>query len=527
MKKLRNCIFINTIVLLLLFCHTIYANTTTDFRGVWISTIYSADFPSVQNDPEKQQEEFISHLNQLKTLGINQVLVQVRPRGDAFYVSDLNPWSHVLTGVQGQDPMYDVMEFMITETHKRGMEFHAWLNPYRITTSGTLTADLAPTHMALQNPDWVLNSGTALYFNPALPEVTQYLCDTVAEIVSNYNVDGIHFDDYFYPSNYPLPEGELPNGTIANERRGHINDMIQKVGETIKSINPSVSYGISPMGIWKNISSDTNGSNTKGTEGYYTVFADALDWIQNGYIDYITPQIYWEIGNEYADYTTLVKWWSEQVKGTNVALYIGQGIYKDVVSQEITEQLLVNEEYDVDGSIFFSMRDLLNDRQGVGTAIKKYYSTPTENTTTPVVIEKKKASVTNATVFVNGTEIAFETYTIDDYSYFKLRDIATALNHSNKPFNTIWDNETSTIHIIPNTPYDTPSISGTLASADSIAITSTASLMMNNESQKLSAFQINDYTYYKLRDLGKLLDFGIVWDETTQTIGIDTSKFYE
>ncbi len=331
-----------------------------DMRAVWISTVYSADYPSTQNNPSAQKQEFIEKLEQIKALGLNTVVVQVRPKGDAFYNSAYNPWSAVLTGVQGKHPGYDPMAFMIAETHKRGMEFHAWLNPYRITTSGTDLAALSSDHIARQHPDWILTHKNAMYFNPAREEVKQYIEDSVAEIVQNYDVDAIHFDDYFYPSNYPLPEGESRDGAVANERRRHVDDLISRVSKRINSIKPNVAFGISPMGIWKNNTSDTQGSATKGAEGYYSVYGDAKKWIEQEWVDYITPQIYWEIGNPSADYETLVKWWNDVVEGTDVDLYIGQNIYKDNIAADMKQKLQINEKYhNVDGNCYFSLRDLL------------------------------------------------------------------------------------------------------------------------------------------------------------------------
>ena len=349
-----------------------------DMRAVWVSTVYNMDYPSVgsRNNPEKQKEEYIQLLDRLQELGMNTVFVQVRPKADALYKSSINPWSDVLTGTEGKDPGYDPMAFMIEETHKRGMEFHAWLNPYRVTTSGTNINALAQNHPARLNPNWVISYDNRLYYNPALPEVQQHIADTVAEIVTKYDVDGIHFDDYFYPSNYPLPAGEGRDGAVANSRRQDINQMVQKVYQTIKKIDSSVDFGISPIGIWKNQSSDPQGSLTSGGEGYYSVFADAKTWIENGWIDYIIPQIYWEIGHAKADYATLVEWWANAVRGTNVKLYIGQGIYKDEIASTITKNLSVSRKYfNVKGNAYFSLRDLLANRQGVAESIKEYHRT--------------------------------------------------------------------------------------------------------------------------------------------------------
>ena len=300
MKKLTSGLLCVALGMTTIAVQEVYAAENTDMRAVWISTVYSADYPSAINNEEAQKAEFIEKLERAQELGLNTVVVQIRPKGDAFYESELNPWSAVLTGVQGQDPGYDPMAFMIKETHKRGMEFHAWMNPYRITTSGTDLSALSADHMARKHLDWILTYNNAMYYNPAKDEVKEYICDTVEEIVDNYDVDAIHFDDYFYPSNYPLPEGEDRDGVTAEERRDHVNDLIRQVYRTIKKANASVEFGISPMGIWKNSTSDPEGSATKGTEGYYSVFGDAKTWVEKGWVDYIVPQIYWEQGNAYA-----------------------------------------------------------------------------------------------------------------------------------------------------------------------------------------------------------------------------------
>lgn len=358
------------------------ATYENDMRGVWISTVYNLDYPSTKNNITAQQNEFIAKLDTLQAMGINTVFVQVRPKADALYASSINPWSDVLTGTQGKSPGYDPMAFMIEETHKRGMEFHAWLNPYRVTTSGTDLSALAVNHPARLNPSWVFSYNNALYYNPELEAVKQHIVDTVKEIVTYYDVDGIHFDDYFYPSSYPLPAGEGKDGAVANARREAVNDMVRRVGTTIKSLNASynksVQFGISPPGIWKNSSSDATGSNTAGRESYYAVFADCRTWIQNEWIDYIAPQIYWQTGHSKADYETLVKWWSDEVSGTKVKLYIGQGIYTDAVATEIDTQLSINKKYEaVKGSIYFSLKDLLNNRMSCKDKITSFYKNNT------------------------------------------------------------------------------------------------------------------------------------------------------
>jgi len=533
MKKLTSGLLCLALGMTTIAVQEVYGADSTDMRAVWISTVYSADYPSTINNEAAQKAEFIEKLEQAQALGMNTVVVQVRPKGDAFYESELNPWSAVLTGAQGMDPGYDPMAFMIEETHKRGMEFHAWMNPYRITTSGVDLAVLSADNMARKHPDWILIYNNAMYYNPALDEVQDYICDTVEEIVENYDVDAIHFDDYFYPSNYPLPEGEDRDGLVANERRDHVNDLIKGVYKTIKKADSSVEFGISPMGIWKNSTSDPEGSATRGTEGYYSVFGDAKTWVEKGWVDYIVPQIYWEQGNAYADYETMVKWWSDVVKGTGVDLYIGHGIYKDIVAAEITEQLEINENYNVKGSFFFSLRDLLDNRKGCADAVQVYYAevdvpeVVVPEPEIPVTVQKKVAYAARAKVTVNGTPVEFQTYTIDDYTYFKLRDIADAINGTQKQFMTFWDESTQSIQLVRRAPYTSTGSSAVGKYGDTIASTSTAKLYCDGVRKYVSAYTINDYTYYKLRDIAQLIDMGVTWNESTMTIGMETGQSYK
>ena len=359
-----------------------FATTKEEMRAVWISTIYNLDYPSTKNNINAQKQEFNEILDKLQNMGMNTVVVQVRPKADALYKSNINPWSEVLTGVQGKDPGYDPLAFMVEAAHARNMEIHAWLNPYRVTTSGTDLTALSSNHPARLNPSWTFTYNNALYYNPEEEGVKQHIVDTVTEIATNYNVDGIHFDDYFYPSSYPLPAGEDKDGIVANMRRYHVNDMVSRVHTALQNVNhtyyKNIVFGISPAGIWKNSTTDVTGSNTNGNQSYYSVYADTRAWIQNGWIDYVVPQIYWETGHKLADYETLVKWWSNEVVGTNVKLYIGQGVYRDAVASQIATQLDINANYSqVEGSFYFSLRDLLKNRMNAATQIKNYYNANT------------------------------------------------------------------------------------------------------------------------------------------------------
>ncbi|CEO12418.1 cell surface protein [[Clostridium] sordellii] len=367
--------------------------TLYEFRGVWVATVYDIDWPKTKDNPEAQKQEFIELLDKIQSLNLNAVFVQVRPTSDAFYDSKINPWSVFLTGVQGKYPGYDPMKFMIEETHKRNMQFHAWLNPYRITTKGTDLSVLADNNPAKLHPEWVLSHNDALFYNPQNQEVINYVATTVFEIVSNYDVDGIHFDEYFYPYGYPPPECDCEWGCgclctcncicgceyvcedTAENRRESINNLIKTVYRVIKATKPNVEFGVSPFGVWKNKSSNVTGSNTNALEGYYDLYTDSLSWIQDGIIDYIAPQVYWETTNVDNPYETLVKWWASIVDGTKVKLYIGQNINKKETAREVDKEIEINRQYkEVKGNILFSYRDIAENNEGVVEKLQRVYS---------------------------------------------------------------------------------------------------------------------------------------------------------
>lgn len=293
---------------------------------------------------EKMQQTLIDQLNSLQKAGINAIIFQVRPEADALYASQLEPWSRYLTGVQGQapDPYWDPMQFMIDECHKRCMEFHAWINPYRALTS--LKNGIAPTHLYNIHPEWFVTYGNQLYFNPALPESRHHICMVVMDIVSRYDVDAIHMDDYFYP--YPVNGQDFPdNATFARYgkgfsskgdwRRHNVNMLIEEIHDTVRRVKPWVKFGISPFGIYRNESSDPLGSRTKGLQNYDDLYADVLLWARNGWIDYNIPQIYWHVGHPVADYETLVKWWARNSE--NRPLFIGQSVQNTVQNTDPTD----------------------------------------------------------------------------------------------------------------------------------------------------------------------------------------------
>ena len=330
------CVF-----LLLLMVGGVFAQVQTgsaypkrEFRAAWIQSV-NGQFRGMPT--EKLKQNLIGQLNSLQKAGINAIIFQVRPEADALYASRLEPWSRFLTGVQGKapEPYWDPMQFMIDECHKRGMEFHAWINPYRTKT--TLKSELAPNHVYNIHPEWFVTYGDQLYFDPALPESRRHICMVVSDIVSRYDVDAIHMDDYFYP--YPIKGKDFPDdasfarfgGGFSNKgdwRRSNVNVLIKKLHETIREIKPWVKFGVSPFGIYRNESSDPLGSKTKGLQNYDDLYADVLLWAREGWIDYNIPQIYWHIGHPVADYETLVKWWARNTE--NRPLFIGQSVMNTV-----------------------------------------------------------------------------------------------------------------------------------------------------------------------------------------------------
>ncbi|WP_117885519.1 glycoside hydrolase family 10 protein [Aureibaculum luteum] len=391
-----------TIIIVLFSAQFIFAQKINhEFRGVWVATVNNIDWPSKKNlNPTKQKAELIKLLDQFKDLNFNAIIFQIRPTADAFYNSSYEPWSAYLTDSINSPPKpyYDPLAFAIAETHKRGMEFHAWLNPYRVLINykNTTTKPLA---LLKEKPDWFLNYGETTYFNPGVPEVRTYTNKVVAEIVQNYDVDAIHFDDYFYPykiANEVFPDadafknfgGKFYPNQIDNWRRDNVNTIIEELHTTIKSIKPWVQFGISPFGVWRNKADDPTGSNTDaGQTNYDHLYADVLLWTKKGWLDYILPQIYWQIGHDKADYKTIAEWWIKNNYNTN--LYIGQAMYrlggktdeawKQKNKTEIEKQLDLNRSLPtIKGSTYFSAKSFNKNAFGINKILKEnYYQHPT------------------------------------------------------------------------------------------------------------------------------------------------------
>lgn len=361
------------------------------FRAMWIASVVNIDWPSAPGLPvEQQKAEFIAWLDLAKQLNLNAVISQVRPTADAFWPSPYEPWSQYLTGTQGQDPGYDPLAFQIEEAHKRNLEYHAWFNPYRVSMQ-TDPSKLVPTHPARVHPDWVFPYGPKLYYNPGIPAVRRFVQDAMFDAVKRYDVDGAHFDDYFYP--YPVAGQELPDldtfreyGTgyaeIGDWRRHNIDLLVSEFHQRVQAHKPWVKFGISPFGIWRNKSEDPYGSDTNGTESYDANYADTRRWVKQGFVDYINPQIYWQIGLAVADYAKLTPWWADVANGTDVALYIGQATYKETSGvfgpDEMTDHLTFNQDYpQVDGDVYFSAKDVRDDAQeAMSQLVADHYTRP-------------------------------------------------------------------------------------------------------------------------------------------------------
>ncbi|MGJ6964940.1 glycoside hydrolase family 10 protein [Streptosporangium sp. G11] len=363
-------------------------------RGVWIATVKNIDWPSRTGlSPARQRAEYVKILDNAAKRRFNAVFVQVRPASDALYKSDLEPWSQFLTGTTGKDPGWDPLPFLVAEAHRRGMEFHAWFNPYRAAVDGDL-AKLPARHPARLHPEWIVKYGDLAYYNPGLPAVRDYVTKVVKDVVTRYDVDGVHFDDYFYP--YPVAGAKFADGAafakygkgakLADWRRGNVNKLIAQVDKTVHEVRNSVKFGVSPFGIWRNKSDDPSGSATGGMSAYDSIYADARHWIRKGTVDYVIPQLYWPRGFEIADYDVLMPWWANEVKGTGVQLYIGQGLYRvgatDTAAwtrpDEMSSHLTRNRKYgQVSGDVYFSAKQLSDNPLGaLDRIVKNHYTRP-------------------------------------------------------------------------------------------------------------------------------------------------------
>ena len=390
-----------------------------ELRAAWIATVVNIDWPSQANlSTEQQKQEFIELLDLMADAGMNAVIMQVRPAADAFYYSKYEPWSQWLTGTQGKapKPYYDPLDFMVKEAHKRNMEFHAWFNPYRAIFKYKESKP-DKNHITNTKPEWFFTYGPHKFFNPGLPEVRTYVTDVIQDVVKRYDIDAVHFDDYFYPYkrrdserkiiefpdsvefekyNQKFPDSLITVNVFdkdsnliaetvqdttklfqnkADWRRNNVDLIIKLLHDSIKAEKNYVKFGISPFGIWRNKKEDPRGSETNGYTNYDGLYADILKWQKNDWIDYVAPQLYWKIGKKVAAYEVLAEWWANNSYGKHI--YIGQGLYKINSNDawknpsEIPNQNRLNREYkEIKGNMYFSAKFLRTNPLGFNDSLK-------------------------------------------------------------------------------------------------------------------------------------------------------------
>ena len=370
------------------------AQTTPEFRGVWVATVDNIDWPTKGDyESNSQKASFIKLLEMHQRNGINALVVQIRPCTDAFYPSPFEPWSQWLTGIQGRppSPYYDPLAFMISETHKRGMVFHAWMNPYRAEFN-IFNSSMSATHITKVHPEWFLVYGDKRYFDPGNKEAQQYVTQVVTDVVSRYDLDAIHFDDYFYP--YRIAGKEFPDEASFKKygvgmkkddwRRSNTDSIISMLSYAIKKENKKCQFGISPFGVWRNQDKDPiDGSRTIGAQtNYDDLYANILLWLKKGWIDYVAPQLYWEIGHRIAPYEVLLSWWSTHTYGKHC--YIGMGIYRansnpawKELNQLPRQIVALRKTPNMRGMIFFSSKTFEKNPNGWNDSLRlNYFKVP-------------------------------------------------------------------------------------------------------------------------------------------------------
>lgn len=361
-----------------------------EMRGVWIATVKNIDWPSKDTlSVDQQQNELLDLIETHHSQGINAIFFQVRPATDAFYKSDLEPWSEWLCGIQGTcpNPTYDPLETMLQLCHSKGIEFHAWFNPYRALFENKNTK-ATPLHITRLKPEWFINYAGKKLFNPGIPEVREYIVKVILDVVKRYDIDGVHLDDYFYP--YPVKgiklddEDEFVNyaslGSNKEDwRRDNINRLIKMLNDSIHYYKPNVKFGVSPFGIWKNKKDDVDGSETNGLSTFSAQFADSRKWIKEGWVDYLSPQIYFPFNHKLAPYEEVVKWWGKNTFDRHI--YVGHGVYRIVEKNDgwsgdtqMSDQIRFGRTTaGIKGSVFYSSNWLLRNVKGIGDSLRAVF----------------------------------------------------------------------------------------------------------------------------------------------------------
>jgi uncharacterized lipoprotein YddW (UPF0748 family) len=373
MKNLSVYIFTVVLISSILYSQSDYLKR--EFRGAWVATVANIDWPSEPGLSSGEMIEELTYLfDQLQSAGMNAVLFQIRTECDALYESNYEPWSFYITGTQGKapEPFFDPLKFAINEAHKRGMELHAWFNPYRAIRK-TGDYELSDDHVSITNPEYVLNFGEYQMLDPGLPGVQEHILNVMTDVLVNYDVDGIHFDDYFYPYDPKVSDEDAATfkkhnrgfTNIDDWRRDNINLLMRKIYQIVKAVKPHVKFGISPFGIVQNHYAGTDGFNS-----YDVLYCDPLTWLDEQIVDYINPQLYWAMEHELAPYSKLLPWWATVTNGRH--LYIGQyssrfaGEDYDGNDNELEMQIELNRKTEnVNGSVFFSAKSISQNWSGL------------------------------------------------------------------------------------------------------------------------------------------------------------------
>ena len=506
------------------------ATADEEMRGVWVSSVLNLDYPSLPTtDKAELQQQADKILDEAAELGFNAVFLQVRPSADALYESDYYPWSIYLTGQQGTAPDddFDPLAYWVEGAHKRGMELHAWINPYRITKTAAEWDKLAEDSPAKQHPEWVVEYKNNYYFDPALPQVRNLVVNGVVELIENYQVDGIHMDDYFYPGvDFDDAASFAKYGDdfadIADWRRDNVNQLVKKLYQTIKKYAPEVDFGISPAGIWASQTLHPEGSATTSTySSYFSMYADSKHWVEEGWLDYIAPQIYWEAGHKTADFTALLDWWCGVVKNTDVKLYIGLADYKTLEAkasdspwfdgQEIKRQLAACAAADeVDGAIHFRI-GMIESSPALQRVIAAAYAD--DNTDDNTVVTPNEPVSTPTVPGVVSVWVDDEQLQFDQQPFVQNGRVML-------PMRTIFEELGATVD------YNAGKITAQKADVVVRLTLGSDKMQVNDDTKQLDvpAQALNGRTLLPLRAVSEALGCKVGWDNTTKTVTITTAE---
>ncbi len=500
------------------------------FRGIWVSTVYNIDYPSkYTTKSEELKKDAVQILDDCSNMGFNAVILQVRPASDAFYKSEIFPWSKYISGTEGvaPDDDFDPLAFWVEEAHKRGMELHAWINPYRVTGAAdsdkNALSEKASNSPAKTNPGYVIkytnkDGKSAYYFNPALPDVRKLIVNGAVEIVNNYDVDGIHIDDYFYPGTDFDDSGSFQMygkefSSVDEWRRNNIDLFVKEMSEKLHDADPEIQFGVSPSGIWANKSTNSLGSDTNGFESYSSVYADTRKWASEGWIDYIAPQIYWSVGQSGSDYKIISDWWCDVVKNSKTKLYIGMADYKCVgVNQsnpfyngnEIKKQMEMNASNSVvKGEIHFAYNSVKKVPELKNKIVAQYADNVNKN--------NSSAQNVDVSVIIDGVKLEFDQPPIIENS----RTLV--------PMRAIFEALGATVEWLP----ETEEIFAVCGDKEINMQIGNPNMEINGDktvSLDVTPKIVASRTLVPLRAVSEVFDADVSWDNPTRTVTIKTNK---